>query len=85
MGFYEQISKYYDYIFPTGKDQVNFIKETAGQPPKKILDVACGSGGYSMELAKSGYAVTGIDLDAEMVNKAKEKAVNQGLNITILK
>jgi len=85
MSFYEQISKYYDYIFPTGKDQVNFIKEAAGRPPKKILDVACGSGGYSLELAKSGYSVTGIDLDAEMVNKAKKKAVNQDLDLTILK
>jgi glycine/sarcosine N-methyltransferase len=85
MGFYQQISKYYDYIFPTGAQQLNFIKQSAGSPPKKILDVACGSGGYSAELAKSGYAVTGIDLDAEMVNKAKEKAANQGLNVTILK
>jgi len=85
MGFYDEISKYYDYIFPVGKPQLNFIKESAGLPPKSILDVACGSGGYSVELAKSGYLVSAIDIDDEMVNKAKEKARREGLDINVLK
>lgn len=85
MGFYEQISKYYDYIFPAGKSQVSFIKQSAGAPPARILDVACGSGEYSVELAREGYRVTAIDLDGEMVRSAKEKAAGEGLNITVLK
>jgi 2-polyprenyl-3-methyl-5-hydroxy-6-metoxy-1,4-benzoquinol methylase len=35
--------------------------------------VACGTGGYSLELAKQGYNVTAVDLDAEMVEKLKNK------------
>jgi glycine/sarcosine N-methyltransferase len=81
MGFYEQISKYYDYIFPTGEAQITFIKENAGLPPKKVLDVACGSGGYSVELAKSGYMVTAVDLDKKMVEMAGEKAQKQGIQL----
>lgn len=71
--FYSEISKYYDYIFPTGDAQLNLIKEIAGQPPKKILDIACGSGGYSKELSDIGYNITAIDLDQTMVDKLKEK------------
>lgn len=85
MSFYEQISKYYDYIFPVGGTQLNFIKQAAGSPPKKILDVACGSGGYSIELARSGHQLYAIDLDDEMINMAKKNAQKEGLDIRILK
>jgi glycine/sarcosine N-methyltransferase len=81
MGFYEEISKYYDYIFPVGKPQVNFISKFSGKPPKDLLDVACGSGGYSIELAIQGYNVTAIDLDYNMIEGLREKAVNHKLNI----
>ncbi len=81
MGFYEQISKYYDYIFPIGAEQIRFIKEVAGTPPKAVLDIACGTGGYSLELTKQGYEVTATDLDAEMVHQLKIKAEDTKQNI----
>lgn len=84
MGFYEAISKYYDFIFPTGKDQVNFIMEVAGKPPKTLLDVACGTGGYSIELAQKGYAVTAVDLDSKMVDSLRNKTISSNLNINVL-
>ncbi|MCX7710036.1 MAG: methyltransferase domain-containing protein [Clostridia bacterium] len=80
MAFYEQISKYYDYIFPVGTEQLKFIIESAGAPPKRILDVACGSGGYSAALAEEGYELTSVDNDSEMIRLAKEKAANKGLD-----
>ncbi len=84
MGFYEEISKYYDNIFPTGDEQIRFLKEVAGRPPKTVLDIACGTGGYSLELAKQGYIVTGTDLDAEMVTQLDRKAKKEGLSIKSL-
>jgi len=69
---YTEISKYYDYIFPVGDAQLNLIKELAGQPPRDILDVACGSGGYSKKLSEDGYVVTAIDLDEAMILMLKE-------------
>ncbi len=74
MGFYEQISRYYDFIFPVGDEQLEFITKTVGESPKKILDVACGSGGYSEALANRGYIVTGVDIDSKMVEMASRKA-----------
>lgn len=85
MGFYEQISKYYDYIFPAGEEQLRFIGSLLGDKPKTVLDVACGSGGYSVELAKQGHKVTAVDLDDEMVRKAETKARGAGVNVNVLK
>ncbi len=71
--FYTEIAKYYDYIFPVGNAQIDLIKELTGEPPKDILDVACGSGGYSKLLSDQGYNVTAIDLDASMVQSLQKK------------
>lgn len=84
MGFYEQISKYYEYIFPAGRDQLDFIIKTAGAPPKKILDVACGTGGYSAELAKAGYNVAAADIDRSMVEMARDRMKQEGLQADVL-
>ncbi|MBC2581987.1 bifunctional 2-polyprenyl-6-hydroxyphenol methylase/3-demethylubiquinol 3-O-methyltransferase UbiG [Clostridium sp. DJ247] len=84
MGFYQEISKYYDFIFPVGKEQVNFIMKVAGKPEKTLLDVACGTGGYSLELAKQGYNVTAVDLDPKMVEELRTKALNNNLGINVV-
>ncbi|RCX18804.1 methyltransferase family protein [Anaerobacterium chartisolvens] len=85
MGFYEQISRYYDYIFPAGREQLDFIRECAGVPPKKVVDVACGSGGYAIELAKLGYDVTAVDIDEKMIEKTKSKASQERVDIRAFK
>ncbi len=75
MDFYDRLSRYYDYIFPAADETVKFLCGKFGAPPKKLLDVACGSGSYALALAKEGYRVTGVDLSAEMIRAAARKAV----------
>lgn len=43
---------------------------------RQVLDLGCGTGGHALELARRGYAVTGVDLSAEMLAVAKEKVAN---------
>ncbi len=71
--FYSEIAKYYDHIFPLSNATVDLIKESAGDSPKDILDVACGSGLYSEALASAGYRVTAIDLDQQMVGQLQQR------------
>ena len=46
-----------------------------------ILDIGCGTGRHSIELAKRGYHVTGIDLSDSMLARAKEKAAAAGVAV----
>lgn len=85
MSFYEEISKYYDDIFPIGLDQINFIKRFAGAAPKKLLDIACGTGGYSLALSSEGYDVTAVDLDNRMIEELQFKTTVQNLKINAIK
>ena len=47
----------------------------------KVLDAGCGTGNFSIKLAQSGAAVTGIDISLEMLKRAKEKTEETGLVI----
>lgn len=41
---------------------------------KQVLDIGCGTGLLSVKLAKQGAQVTGVDLSAEMLTVAEERA-----------
>ncbi|MCI9402464.1 MAG: methyltransferase domain-containing protein [Oscillospiraceae bacterium] len=43
------------------------------KPVHTVLDLACGTGSLTAELAGRGYEVTGVDLSAEMLALAEEK------------
>ena len=45
-----------------------------------ILDVGCGTGNYSLKLAKFGCNVVGIDPSKDMIERAVEKSKNLGLS-----
>lgn len=84
MSFYQEIAKYYDLIFPMDMVTVEFISRIAGNQPKEILDIACGTGGYSIELGKLGYHVTAVDLDSQMVENLKTKVSNLDFKVKFL-
>lgn len=46
-----------------------------------ILDIGCGTGRHSIELAKREFRVTGLDFSAAMLGKARDKASEAGVEI----
>lgn len=83
MSFYEELSKYYDVIFPTSQAKVQFLSARTRES-SKVLDIACGTGNYSIALSNLGHRVDGIDLDDKMIQMAKEKSEAKGLNINFV-
>jgi SAM-dependent methyltransferase len=62
--------------------EVDFlVEELALQPGGSILDVGCGTGRHSIELAKRGYTVTGLDLSAGMLAQAEQGARVAGVKV----
>ncbi len=52
--------------------------------PKLIADLGCGTGSFCLEMAKRGYEMIGIDQSVEMLNCAKQKALDAGVDILYL-
>lgn len=76
MSFYGELSKVYEYVFPLNKNTLKFISEDL-EEGNRILDLACGSGDYSIALSKMGFTVDGIDLEKNMIEKAICKNINE--------
>lgn len=80
--------QYDNEVFTQGTiGEVDFLeKEILFNKTSKILDIGCGTGRHSIELAKRNYSVTGFDLSDSQLAKAKQKASNENLkNIEFLK
>jgi ubiquinone/menaquinone biosynthesis C-methylase UbiE len=51
------------------------------EPNARVLDVACGTGGVALRAAQLGADVTGIDISADQLAKARRAAEAEGLPI----
>jgi len=77
---------YDNEVFTQGtKGECNFIESEIAYKHLKILDIGCGTGRHSIELTKRGYKVTGIDLSDSQLQRAREKAAEQKLQIDFQK
>lgn len=74
MTFYQSIASHYEQIFPLNRAQLDFVK-TSFEDTSKLtaLDIGCGTGSLSFELAELFSKVTAIDLDEAMLEKAIER------------
>ncbi|WP_041082376.1 class I SAM-dependent methyltransferase [Thermotoga profunda] len=67
----------YDWLFPperfqTAKEQVEKVLNITGIQSGNVLDLCCGPGRHTYELAKLGFSVTAVDASEFLLNKAKE-------------
>jgi 2-polyprenyl-3-methyl-5-hydroxy-6-metoxy-1,4-benzoquinol methylase len=86
---YRDFAYYYDLLMndvPYSK-WVSFIKGQIQKyeiDGKKLLDLGCGTGAISIPFAKTGFDVTGVDLSADMLALAHEKAIQEKCPIQLI-
>jgi len=49
--------------------------------PTAILDAPCGTGRHSLELARRGHRVTGLDFNPKVLDRARNIATKEGLKV----
>ena len=57
------------------------VAELGIAPGERLLDLACGTGGVALAAARAGAEVTGLDLSADQLAKARRAAEEAGLTI----
>ena len=72
--FYDALTQDVDY--PGLRAYLNAHFRREGVIPRRILDMACGTGSLSLLFADDGMEVVGMDLSEEMLAAANEKGKN---------
>ena len=63
-------------------DEVDKIVALLGiKPEARVLDLCCGVGRHSLELARRGFQVTGVDRNRQYLNQARDVASKERLSI----
>ncbi|MGB6837182.1 MAG: methyltransferase domain-containing protein [Dehalococcoidia bacterium] len=62
--------------------EVDFVEQSLElKPGSRVLDLCCGHGRHATELARRGYQVTGVDLSARALRRARRAAREAGADI----
>ena len=80
------VAPYYDLLMSDVpyENWVTYLKELLEErhaKPRRILDLACGTGNVTELLAAEGFAMTGVDIASDMIAAAKSKAESKQLEI----
>ncbi len=70
-GCYDQLT--YDVDYSAWADYIEKHFQRRGLPGKTVLDLACGTGSLTWELAGRGYEMIGVDLSPDMLAEAADK------------
>ena len=75
-GCYDQLT--YDVDYSSWADYIEKHFRRKGLPGNTVLDLACGTGSLTWELAHRGYEMIGVDLSPDMLAEAAEKNKDVG-------
>lgn len=81
MDSYRFLASYYDRFtddvgYGDWADYFEKVFERCGFRPELVLDLACGTGSLSGELARRGYEMIGVDASAEMLMQAMNNTLD---------
>jgi SAM-dependent methyltransferase len=62
---------------------LEFFKRQNIAAGTRLLDIGCGAGQLTIPAARQGIRVTGIDLAANLVQQARDRAAHEGLEVQV--
>ncbi len=69
----------------TNLDDLQFYKRWLPKnEDARILELCCGTGRLTLPIARDGYDITGVDYTASMLEQAKAKASEEGLEVELI-
>lgn len=86
---YDDLAENYHLIFENWNNSIAsqaailgpILESAAGPGPLSIIDCACGIGTQSIGLGLRGHAVTGTDLSAPAIARARREAAQRGVAV----
>lgn len=89
MSTYDVFAAYYDALtddvhYAQHADNLRKLLVQFGMDSGTLLDLACGTGSMTLEMAKHGYDMIGVDASAEMLCAAQQKSIDAGYEILFL-
>jgi SAM-dependent methyltransferase len=82
--FYDRHAPRYDEnpFTQNTRVEVDFLFEVMSlRPGMTLLDVGCGTGRHAVEMARRGLLVTGIDISEGMLEQARRRAAEAGVEV----
>jgi SAM-dependent methyltransferase len=80
--FWESVPMFNEHHLEIAVDEVeNLISLTGVEEGADILDMPCGIGRHSLELARRGFRVTGVDRTDAYLQVARERAATDALEV----
>lgn len=75
---YDGIADWYDTEFQPERPTETWetLVRLLGAPAGSVLDVGCGTGVYSAGLVELGWDVTGVDVSADMLRRARDRGLD---------
>jgi len=87
---YGRFADYYDIVYQryNYEQECDFLTRVFERfhegKVESILDLGCGTGSHDIILVERGFEVVGVDSSAMMVEQARRKAGNRGLEIEFI-
>ena len=73
--FYNNVWRDPEFVKMSFSENLAYLMQFL-KPNSKVLEIGCGPGHMSLELARNGHNVTGIDLSPKCIEVAKHTAAN---------
>ncbi|HEX7946330.1 MAG TPA: class I SAM-dependent methyltransferase [Phenylobacterium sp.] len=80
LALYED-AEFYDWEFAERDREVPLFRRLAREAAGPVLEVGCGTGRLTLPIAADGVDITGLDLSAPMLARARAKARDAGLRV----